>query len=337
MLMRLAVMFGINMLWTRLSLLLAAAGVPMYVRVPLYAGCGVILLLLSLWIWQESILYVPSMPFQKPSDGPHGMRSPAEQGLRYEDVTLIASDGVRLHAWFMPAADPANAPTIIFAHENAGSMAARLPEFRQVVDGLRCNLLMYDYRGYGQSDNVAIDEAGLMRDAHAAWRWLVQQGDVDNTRIVLYGRSLGGAVTLQLARDLCEMETVPGAPLPCGVIVCNTFTSIEAMLSAKYRFLDWEFVRRRMLRMRWHSIEHVGRVRLPLLFIVGLRDEIVPSFHTAQLAKAAVASPSVEVREVAEGTHNDTWVKAGPAYLAWLRAFLEKTAPAAGVRELQAS
>lgn len=201
------------------------------------------------------------------------------------------------------------------------------------LDDAGYNLLVYDYRGYGQSDDARIDEDGLMRDAHAAWRWLLEQGGVDTTRVVLYGRSLGGAVSIQLARDLCEAGGP--APLPAGLIVCNTFTSIEAMLAAKYAWLDWGIVRRRLLRMRWRSVEHIAKVRLPILIIVGLRDEIVPSQHAKLLADAATAAPSVEMREVAAGTHNDTWMKAGESYLTWLRAFVEASAMKARDKKLQ--
>ena len=61
---------------------------------------------------------------------------------------------------------------------NAGSMALRLPLFQLLHSQLRCNLLAYDYRGYGESDDVTIGEEGLMRDAHAAWRWLIDHAGI---------------------------------------------------------------------------------------------------------------------------------------------------------------
>jgi pimeloyl-ACP methyl ester carboxylesterase len=110
-------------------------------------------------------------------------------------------------------------------------MSLRLPLIEVLRHHLRANVLCYDYRGYGNSDQVQIDETGLMRDAHAAWRWLVGQSRVDATRIVLFGSSLGGAVTIQLARDLCKSNFQDATlPLPLGVVLMNTFTSIEAML-----------------------------------------------------------------------------------------------------------
>ena len=164
-----------------------------------------------------------------PDQNPQGMRSPSEQGLPYQEVWLQTSDAVRLHAWFIPSPnDSRQAPTLLFAHENAGNMGLRLQEFRYVHAHLACNLLLYDYRGYGCSDSALINEDGLLQDARAAWTWLVQQ-PVDTSRIILYGRSLGGAVTAQLASQLCKDAA---NPLPAGVILGNTFLSIEDLLGS---------------------------------------------------------------------------------------------------------
>ena len=84
-------------------------------------------------------------------------------------------------------------------------------------------------------------------------------------------------------------------------------------------------MRRNMLRLRWRSIEHITQVSLPLLFIVGQRDEIVPPVHTHLLQQAAIASPAVHVRRVPDGTHNDTWMKAGnDSFVGWLDDFINE-------------
>jgi len=330
---RLAILLVANASISRFASLLLAFGLPLPVRVVAYTLVAAIGLVGAIWVWQESILYVPAIPspsnpalgrIHRPSDCPAGFRSPSERGLPFEDVHLISSDGVKCHAWFFPAPKRESASTILFSHENAGPMSLRLPLCEVLHRSLRCNLLCYDYRGYGDSEQAKIDEAGLMQDAHAAWRWLLDQSGVDPTRIVLFGSSLGGAVTIQLARDLCISQE-PRTPLPLGVVLQNTFTSIEAMLGAKFPWLDWGFVRRNMLRLRWRSIEHITQVSLPLLFIVGQRDEIVPPVHTHLLQQAAIASPAVHVRRVPDGTHNDTWMKAGnDSFVGWLDDFINE-------------
>jgi len=93
---------------------------------------------------------------------------------------------------------------------------------------------------------------------------------------------------------------------------------------AKFAWLDWALVRRHMLRLQWRSIEHIAHVTVPLLFIAGMKDEIVPPAQMRLLELAAVASPAVEMHKVAEGTHNDTWMKAGPQLVHWLDEFIRK-------------
>ena len=93
---------------------------------------------------------------------------------------------------------------------------------------------------------------------------------------------------------------------------------------AKFAWLDWALVRRHMLRLQWRSIEHIAHVTVPLLFIAGMKDEIVPPAQMRLLELAAVASPAVEMHKVTEGTHNDTWMKAGPQLVHWLDEFIQK-------------
>jgi fermentation-respiration switch protein FrsA (DUF1100 family) len=326
-------------LFGRLQEALETAGVPLAARIPLYLTLMVTGGIFCLWKWQESILYHPAVPNpQNPlggqlknlSDNPAGYRSPSEHGMDFREADIVTEDNVKISAWFIPAKGAGwdRAPTLMFSHENAGNMGLRLPEFKVLHEALGYNLLVYDYRGYGDSGDATIDEAGLMRDAHAAWRWLVERAGVDADAIVLSGRSLGGAVTIQLARDLCEASEKPARALPAAVLVSNTFTSIEDMIPAKFSWLDYQFVRKGLLRMHWRSIDHIQRVCLPLLFIVGMKDEIVPPVHNQMLREAAKRSPRVELRAVPNGMHNDTWIKAGREYVEWVREFVDSAVAA---------
>merc|ERR1712086_873279 len=109
-----------------------------------------------------------------------------------------------------------------------------------------------------------------MRDARAAWKWLLEQHTrIDTSKVVLYGRSLGGAVTIQLARQLCDANAVdPKEPLPAGVIVGNTFTSISDLLGSIYPFLNHPLIKKHLLRLQWRSIDHLPHVRVPCLLFV---------------------------------------------------------------------
>lgn len=293
-------------------------GVPFAVRIGVCAILVLSTVVLCLWIFQESLLYQPSRT--TPADNEPGARSPADQGLPYQEVKLTTSDSVTLHAWFIPSPKAqSSAPTVLFAHENAGNMGLRVPEFRLLWESISCNILLFDYRGYGESDrSTDINEAGLMRDAHAAWRWLLQQ-PIDTSQIVLYGRSLGGAVAIQLASQLCD---VADGPLPAALIVGNTFTSIPDLLDSVYPWLAWPVVKDRLLRLAWKSIEHIAQVQVPIMFIVSSHDEIVPASHTQRLLEASILAPRIVHHVVEKGGHNDMWIKAGPDYLQWMHEFI---------------
>ena len=124
--------------------------------------------------------------------------------LLYEDVTLKAADGVRLHAWLIrsPRAPASRGPTVIFFQENAGNIAHRLPNvgelLRHVGPAGAGAVLLLSYRGYGHSEG-APSEAGIRRDAQAALDYVRARPDLDPLRVVLFGRSLGGAVAVALA------------------------------------------------------------------------------------------------------------------------------------------
>jgi hypothetical protein len=150
MIQRLLGFFLLNIIRGKVSDALAAAGVPTPVRIALFVLVAVLALVLSMWHWQESILYIPTVPnpsnpmsggIRRPAEGPAGMRSPSESGLQYEEVFLEGTDGVKAHAWFIPAAARAHAPTLLLSHENAGSMALRLPQIKTLYMQLGCNLL----------------------------------------------------------------------------------------------------------------------------------------------------------------------------------------------------
>jgi hypothetical protein len=118
-----------------------------------------------LYVKQDSLLYFPEIGGipKRPSQNPKGYRSPGERQIPFKDCNILCSDGVRIHAWLMTY--DKNAPTIIFFHGNAGNIGLRLPNAIQMRSYLHCNVLLVEYRGYGESDNVPPSEEGLKLDA----------------------------------------------------------------------------------------------------------------------------------------------------------------------------
>jgi fermentation-respiration switch protein FrsA (DUF1100 family) len=215
---------------------------------------------------------------------------------RVEERWIATGDRVRLHAWYAEAAAPA--ATLIWSHGNGGNIAGRA----EVLLALRdrdLNVLAYDYRGYGRSTGRP-SEAGVYRDACAAYDSERARG-VAPERIVAFGESLGGAVSIQLA---CER--------PCaGVAVVSTFTTLADVARCHYGAIA------ALARGRFESMTRVPRLRVPIFVAHGDLDEIVP-FALGEMLYGAAPEPKRFFR-AAGAHHNDVF--ASPGLLDAIAAF----------------
>jgi pimeloyl-ACP methyl ester carboxylesterase len=245
----------------------------------------------------ESMLFHPS---------PGVDLTPAQLGLDAEERYLVTEDDVRIHAFFLRA--PGATRGLLFLHGNAGNASHRLPNAGLLAE-LGAHVLLLDYRGYGQSEGRP-SEAGVYADARAGWRELVEVEGLPEQRVVLFGRSLGGAVAVHLAH-----ERRVG-----GVILESTFSSLE---DAGRRMLGplgaW------LARGRFDSASKIARVGAPLLFFHGDRDDVVDLALGRRLFERA---PEPKEFELLPGAgHNDTVAVGGAAYYAHIGRFLDSVAP----------
>jgi len=273
-----------------------------------------------LYTGQEGLLYQCNAhpQFKRPQDNPPGVRNPSEQGLPFEEVWLVTSDHVKIHSWFIPTNFngylPSEVPTILFLHANAGNMGFRLPFIQKVMMETPCNVFIISYRGYGASEGKPHEE-GIMKDAEAGWEHLLQRTDIDKTKIVAFGRSLGGAVAIQLAsRHQGEFA---------GIILENTFTSISSLANSLFPVLRIPGVKERMLRLRWESIKHVEKVfSIPMLFLSADSDQVVPRHHMKELYEKCSSQANASFYLVKGANHNNTWMIGGTRYWIQYRKFL---------------
>jgi hypothetical protein len=128
----------------------------------------VVLLLLYIYVMQESILYVPAQPIQFIEKNPPRYQKPTERGMQYQEMTLEAKDGIKLQAWFLyHQRSPEKRDTVIFLHENAGNIGLRMDYFEILYNHLDVNIVAVAYRGYSASEGSP-SEPGLIMDAEAA-------------------------------------------------------------------------------------------------------------------------------------------------------------------------
>ncbi|TVS12016.1 MAG: alpha/beta hydrolase [Wenzhouxiangella sp.] len=252
-------------------------------------------LLLLLFVFQSRLVFLPHV------GGRDLAASPTQVGLDYQEVWLDTADDERLHAWWLPHPEARGA--LHFSHGNAGNISHRLDSLA-IFHELGLSVLIYDYRGYGQSSG-RVGEEGLDLDAEAAWRWMVDEADVPPERIVLFGRSMGGAVAARLAG-----QVEAGA-----LILESTFTSVPDIAGEIY----WWLPVRWLARIRLDARAALADCDQPTLIVHSRDDEIVPFSHAEGLLEAAPSSARLlEIR----GSHNTGFLTSGDLYRDGLDEFL---------------
>jgi len=295
---------------------------------------GGILLTITILIYanQDRLLYFPNVPNmpKSPDDNPPGYNSPGDwtvsgrvhdarnpksddPPIPFEDTMITTSDGQQIHTWLLLQDDAENSPTMIYFHGNAGNMGFRLQNAAEFYAGAKTNILMMDYRGYGKSTGTP-NESGIKLDAEAVLLHVRKHPRLKKSPVVMFGRSLGGAVSFYLA------EKFPSDV--AGVIVENTFLSIGAMVDVLMPYLT--LIKPFVLRIKWDNDEKAPHVRQPILFIAGERDELVPPFHMTKLFDLAKNAKHRQMFTVHNGRHNDTWERGGKKYYLTVKEFLDK-------------
>ena len=237
---------------------------------------------------------------------PFLLGSPADWGLHYEEVWFETSDGVELHGWFVPAPPEAKRPAcLLWFHGNAGNISHRLENLSMLHSRVGCSVFIFDYREYGRSAGE-ISKAGTFLDAEASYEAAVGRLAVEPGRLVLFGRSLGTALAVHLAvhRD------------SAGAILEAAFTSTADMQALYGAFLPPPAPG----AVVYDSLSQIERVRVPLLFIHGQRDSVIPPGMGRALYEKASSKKSLYMVEGAD--HNDTYWTGGEAYFRAVADFI---------------
>jgi fermentation-respiration switch protein FrsA (DUF1100 family) len=192
---------------------------------------------------------------------------------------------------------------LLFCHGNAGNIAGRIRSLRLFHD-LGLSVLIFDYRGYGRSEGRP-SEAGTYADVRAAWRFLLEEEGLRPGEIVVLGRSLGGAVAI----DLALLHP------PAALIVESTFTSTIDLGSRLYPWLPVRWLG----RIRYDSARKIGRVTVPKLFVHSREDDVVPFVFGRRLYD--MAPEPKEFLEI-HGSHAEAHFVSGERYREGLLRFL---------------
>ncbi len=257
------------------------------------SGLGLFLVIaLFLYFNQGNLIFVPSKNISV---------TPDQVGLAFEDVTIEVEPGTKIHGWYF-GVDAAKA-TVLFCHGNAGNISGRLST-AAMLTSLGVNVFMFDYRGYGRSEGQPT-EANVYSDARVAYDWLLSEKNIAPQGLYLFGRSLGGAVAIYLARTVN----------PAGLIVESSFTSITDMGKHVYPLFPIEW----MVRYNFDSKSKISEVGCPVLVMHSPDDRLIPSEMGSELFKLSKEPKSwFELH----GDHNELSFISDQSYLDHLTYFM---------------
>ncbi len=260
--------------------------------------------LVAAWVYgsQRRMLYHPSRALTA---------TPSDIDLKYTVVHLTNRLGTDVHGWWLPC-DGARL-TLLFCHGNGGNISHRLESLR-LFHALGLSVLIFDYSGYGLSGGRPSEEA-TRADARAAWDWLTGKAGAKPQSVVLFGRSLGGAVAAGLAGELAR-EGVE----PAGIILESTFTSVPDMGAYLYPWLPV----RRLVKDRYNATSDLAGLRLPALFGHSPDDDVVP-YALGRSLYEVYSGP--KTFQTMRGGHNGGYLDMGQAYSDGLDRFLSTLEP----------
>ncbi|GGK67703.1 alpha/beta hydrolase [Nocardia camponoti] len=234
--------------------------------------------------------------------------TPAAHGIPFEDLTLRTEDGVHINAWFVPAQGKPRAH-LLYAHGNGGTIGDRVAIIA-LLTRAGFDVLAFDYRGFGKSAGSPT-ERGTYLDARAARQALLDHG-ADPNRLVYLGKSLGGAVMLELAQEFP----------PAALILMSTFSSMRDAAKSVYPILP-----KPLIPNAYPSVDRIARTHVPLLMLHGTDDELLPIDHAHRLFAAANEPKRIEV--VAGAGHNDVIAALGRRWTDLLGSWTDQVLAAA--------
>ena len=276
--------------------------VGMLSKLILIVALSYVLLCLFLFLVQRRLIFFPTKDVPDIS----GSKNVSE-------VVFPAADGLELWGLLAKANNPRG--FVIFFHGNGGNVYGRIPIISFLADELKLNVLAVSYRGYGKCRGTP-SERGVYSDAFGAYEFATKKLAVKSSKVVIFGRSLGGAVAIELASKV----------RPAGLVVESTFSSLPDVAAELYPL----FPVRLIARYRFNSMGKVASMKIPKLMFHSPDDEIIPYSLGRKLFEKACAPKSFFDLKGGHNTiahlHSKEYIGCWKAFLDGIGLVAEKTA-----------
>ena len=189
-----------------------------------------------------------------------------EPATPVEEVRFTSEDGTELVGWIIQHPNPKF--HILYCHGNAENIALTLPLLLEIQSQFQATIFAFDYRGYGKSSGKPF-EAGLCQDGDAALQFFAEHQNRTTEDVVVFGRSLGGGVAVFLA----SRHSVK------ALVLHSTFDEMVGVAAGKF----WWAPVRLLMKNRFVSTEHAGKVNCSVIQFHGSGDRVIPIEHGKRL------------------------------------------------------
>lgn len=246
-----------------------------------------------LYLFQDRLIFYPQ-PL------PESVRRAVAALPGTEEIEVEAGDGTRLQGWLRHHTGPPPQGLVIYFGGNAEEVSGQILDTSELAPW---SVAAFNYRGYGRSEG-APSEAALSADSLVVFDRLKARPDVDAESIVVFGRSLGSGVAVQLAAQ---------RPVRALILV-SPFDNLRSIAGKTYPFapVSW------LLRHPFDSLALAPGISTPLLVLAGERDNLIPPAHSRRLADAWAGPRRFQL--IPGAGHND--IHAAPGYWPAIREFL---------------
>jgi len=252
--------------------------------------------MLLLYFTQSRHIYKPTHEIES---------TPESLGLEYDSIMFKTSDNMTLNGWFIP--NHTSQRVVLFFHGNTGNISHCM-ESIEMFHHLGLSTFIFDYRGFGNSIGRTTEQ-GTYHDAEAAWQYLVNERGISPDNIIVFGRSLGGAVASWL---VCQYE-------PKAFVIESTFTTANDVAEEHFPHVP----ARMLSRFHYNVLENIKKVTCPVLIVHSRNDKVIDIHHGIKLFDAA--NEPKQFLEI-EGDHFDGFLTTGQRYVETLDAFINKYA-----------